>query len=277
MGIIAQDWTQMVDDQQLRRTRSVGSTPLYSQIVERLRYQIVSGVYPPETQLPSEATLTRDFSVSRVTVRQALAELEKTGFIYRQQGRGTFVSGTHVRQQFSSGAQTIVEALRLQGITPIVKVVSLEHVKPDAEVAAALGNHDEEIVRLTRVFCNESIPIAQATLHLPLSMSGVAYLLVKNTENQTTYTILENSLGLVIKEAKHVIQTVALDERSASNLHMHAGDICLGMNRTTYSAQNTALEFTRLIYPPDRIRFEITLPRASSAQVLTMFSSEAAE
>ncbi len=107
-------------------------------------------------------------------------------------------------------------------------------------------------------------------------MSGVAYLLVKNTDNQTTYTILENSLGPVIKEAKHAIQTVALDELSASNLHMRAGDICLGMDRTTYSAQDTALEFTRLIYPPDRIRFEITLPRAS-AQVLTMFSSEAAE
>jgi DNA-binding GntR family transcriptional regulator len=88
---------------------------------------------------------------------------------------------------------------------------------------------------------------------------------------------LENSLGLVIKEARHVIKTVALDELSASNLHLHPGDICLGMDRTTYSAQNTVLEFTRLVYPPDRIRFEITLPRASSTQVLTMFSSEAAE
>ena len=266
----------MIDDN-FRKTRSAGGTPLYSQIMEKLRYQIVSGAYPPDHQLPSESVLTKDFGVSRVTIRQALAELERTGFIYRHQGRGTFASGTHVRQQLSSGAQTVVEALRREGIAPVVKVVSLEHVAPDAEAAEALGIQDQEIVRLTRVFCNGSIPVAQATLHLPLSMSGVAYLLAKNIENQTTYTILENSLRLVIKEAKHVIKTISLDELSASNLQMHAGDVCLGMNRTTYSAQNTALEFTRLIYPPDRIRFEITLPRASATQVLTMLSGEAAE
>jgi GntR family transcriptional regulator len=256
--------------------RKGSSIPLYVQITERIRYQIVSGVYPPESQLPSEAALTKEFGASRVTVRQALAQLEDTGFIYKKQGLGTFVSGARVMQQLSRGAQTIVEALRRQGIEPTIRVVSLEHVAPDSEAATALGIQSKDIVKLTRVFCNGSIPVAQATLHLPLSMSGVAYLLEKNTDNQTTYTILETSLGLTIKEARHVIKTVALDEASARNLHMHAGDICLEMTRTTYSDQDVPLEFTRLIYPPDRIRFEITLPRTISAQVLTMVS-EAAE
>lgn len=266
----------MVEGHQMRRDRR-SRTPLYAQIVEKLRYQIISGVYPPETQLPSETTLTKDFGVSRITVRQALAELEDTGFIYKHQGRGTFVSGTHVRQQLSSGAQTIVEALRQQGIEPSIRVVSLEHVAPDEEVASALETTDEEVVKLVRLFCNGDIPIAQATLHLPLSMSGVAYLLAKNIDKQTTYTILENSLGLVIKEAKHIIKTVTLDEPSAANLHMRVGDICLGMNRITYSAQGSVLEFTRLIYPPDRMRFEINLPRASNTQVLSLVSTETAD
>jgi GntR family transcriptional regulator len=256
--------------------RKGSSIPLYAQIAERIRYQIVSGVYPPESQLPSEAALTKDFSASRVTIRQALAQLEETGFIYKKQGLGTFVSGARVMQQFSKGAQTVVEALRRQGIEPTIHVVGLEHVTPDSEVATALRIQSEKVVRLTRVFRNGSIPVAQATLHLPLSMCGVAYLLEKNTDNQTTYTILETSLGLTIKEAKHVIKTVALDEASAGNLHMHVGDICLEMMRTTYSDQDVPLEFTRLIYPPDRIRFEITLPRTNSAQVLTMVN-EAAE
>jgi GntR family transcriptional regulator len=256
--------------------RKGSSIPLYVQITERIRYQIVSGVYPPESQLPSEAALTKGFGASRVTVRQALAQLEETGFVYKKQGLGTFVSGARVMQQLSRGAQTVVEALRRQGIEPTIRVVSLEHVAPDAEAATALGIQSEDIVKLTRVFCNGSIPVAQATLHLPLSMSGVAYLLEKNTDNQTTYTILETSLGLTIREAKHVIKTVALDEASARNLHMHAGDICLEMTRTTYSDQDVPLEFTRLVYPPDRIRFEITLPRTISAHVLTMVS-EAAE
>ncbi|KRR22602.1 hypothetical protein CQ13_28775 [Bradyrhizobium retamae] len=104
----------MVDDRQIRRIRKA-VTPLYVQIVENCD-QIIAGVYPPEQQLPSETSLTRNFGVSRVTVRQALAELESTGF-YPQASRKGYVrlSGTHVRQQFSSGAQTIVEALPVVG------------------------------------------------------------------------------------------------------------------------------------------------------------------
>jgi GntR family transcriptional regulator len=255
--------------------RKGNSIPLYVQIAESIRYQIVSGIYPPESQLPSEATLTKDFNASRVTIRQALAQLEETGFIYKKQGLGTFVSGARVMQQLSKGAQTVAEALRRQGIEPTIRVVGLEHVTPDSEVAAALGIESGTIVRLTRVFYNGSIPVALAILHLPLSMSGVAYLLEKNADKQSTYTILETSLGLTIKEARHVIKTVVLDEASASNLHMHAGDICLEMTRTTYSDRDVPLEFTRLIYPPDRMRFEITLPRTISAQVLTMVSEAA--
>ncbi|MBI3699120.1 MAG: GntR family transcriptional regulator [Afipia sp.] len=265
----------MAGKKKTQRAIRGSGTPLYVQISEKIRYQIVSGVYAPEAQLPSEAELMRMFGVSRVTIRQALADLEQTGFIYKQQGVGTFVSGSRVLQQFSRGAQTIVEALRRQGIEPTIKVIDLRHVKPDAEVAEALGTTDE-VVKLTRTFNNGSIPVAEATLYLPMSMSGVAHLLAKNVDHQTTYTLLEGPMGLVIKEAKHIIRTVSLDKGSAKNLHMHVGDVCLGMTRITFSNQGVPLEFTRLIYPPDRMRFEFTLPRTSGSQMLTMVS-EAAE
>jgi GntR family transcriptional regulator len=105
--------------------------PLYLQIVERLREKIGSGTYAPGTMLPSEATFTKDFGVSRVTLRQALAELENRGLIYRQQGRGTFVNAPHLRQQMSHEAQTLVEALRHEGIDPEIEVIGLDHIKPD--------------------------------------------------------------------------------------------------------------------------------------------------
>ncbi len=259
-----------------RKTPIRGSAgPLYLQIVEKLREKIGSGIYGPGTPLPSEATLTKDFGVSRVTVRQALAELDNRGLIYRQQGRGTFVNEPHLRQQMSQEAQTIVEALRREGIDPVIEVIGLDHIKPDPQVAAILGTDDQEIATLTRLYLHNDVPIAQSTLHLPMSMSGVAHILSqKENLGQTTYSIFE-SMGLAIKEAKHVIKTVALNAATAKRLHLNVGDICLATDRITYATNGSVMELTKFVYPLDRMRFEITLPRSSTAKVLRVYSKDA--
>lgn len=248
--------------------------PLYLQIVEKLREKIVSGEYAPGTLLPSETALTKIFGVSRVTVRQALAELEERGLIYRQQGRGTFVSEPHIRQQISHEAQTIVEALRNEGIEPEIKVIGLDQKRPSPQVAAILGTGDHEICILKRLYLHSKVPIALSTLNLPLSMSGVASILSRQQNiDQTTYSIFE-SMGLIIKEAKHVIKTVALEATEAKHLRLDAGDICLATERITYARNGSVLELTQFVYPPERMRFEITLPRHSAAKVLRVYSQD---
>ena len=66
-------------------------TPLYSQLAKALRKQIESELTFGE-KLPSEKEIGEMYSVSRTTVRLAMDELEKTGYIYRLQGKGSFVS-----------------------------------------------------------------------------------------------------------------------------------------------------------------------------------------
>jgi GntR family transcriptional regulator len=127
---------------------------------------------------------------------------------------------------------------------------------------------------LTRLYLHNSVPIAQSTLHLPMSMSGVARILSqKQNVGQTTYSIFE-LMGLSIKEAKHVIKTVALDAATAKRLHLNAGDICLATDRITYATNGSVLELTKFVYPPERMRFEITLPRSSTTKVVRIYSKE---
>lgn len=66
--------------------------PLYIQIKQHLLNQIHTGKVKPGEKLPSEKELTDLFSVSRITVRNALAELQSEGMISRVSGKGTFVS-----------------------------------------------------------------------------------------------------------------------------------------------------------------------------------------
>jgi DNA-binding GntR family transcriptional regulator len=63
----------------------------YQRISETLKQQIAEGVYKPESLLPSENELSAQFSTSRMTVRQALSELVREGYIDRRHGKGSIV------------------------------------------------------------------------------------------------------------------------------------------------------------------------------------------
>ena len=69
-----------------------GPTPLYYQLKSVLKAKIRSQELKEKERLPSEAQLCQEFNVSRITVRQALAELMKAGLIYRDRGKGTFIT-----------------------------------------------------------------------------------------------------------------------------------------------------------------------------------------
>lgn len=65
----------------------------YQQLKDYLIGKISSGEYPSGFQLASEPQLCEQFNLSRNTTRQALLELEQSGYIYRLKGKGTFVKG----------------------------------------------------------------------------------------------------------------------------------------------------------------------------------------
>lgn len=79
--------------------------PLYRQIKERLQTEIGQGKWAVGDCLPGEVALSRQFQVSRFTVRQALLELTREGLLYRQAGKGTFVKSASSVQKFNQGKQ----------------------------------------------------------------------------------------------------------------------------------------------------------------------------
>lgn len=64
----------------------------YYTLMEALKEQILSGTIKPGQKLPSENELTREYALSRHTVRKALALLENEGYITARHGKGTFCS-----------------------------------------------------------------------------------------------------------------------------------------------------------------------------------------
>ncbi|MCD5408232.1 extracellular solute-binding protein [Candidatus Bipolaricaulota bacterium] len=97
------------------------TVPLYRQLKEILKEAIRRGEFRPGDRLPTEMELCETFGVSRITVRQALNELANEGFLYRQQGSGTFVNDR---------IPSKIETLRIivpeeSWITPLKKAVRI--------------------------------------------------------------------------------------------------------------------------------------------------------
>ena len=68
------------------------SAPLHARIKNTLRARILDGSAAPLSQLPSESELGAAFGASRITVRQALGDLEKERVIFKVPGKGSFVA-----------------------------------------------------------------------------------------------------------------------------------------------------------------------------------------
>src|ERR1700759_5448990 len=82
------------------RTNVTSDGPLYLQVVRALKDEIVSGVYPIGSQLPTEEELCERFSVSRYTVREALRRLREDSLVSSRQGAGTTVVPPHPAGSF---------------------------------------------------------------------------------------------------------------------------------------------------------------------------------
>src|SRR5579875_3601727 len=77
-----------------------GRTTLYHQVKEYIASHILPH-HDPEQPIPSEAQLCQLLRVSRITVRQAIAELASEGRVKRIQGRGTFIAAARIEKQLT--------------------------------------------------------------------------------------------------------------------------------------------------------------------------------
>jgi GntR family transcriptional regulator len=113
-----------------------GPTPLYYQLKNILKSKILSNELKGHERLPSEAELCVEYNVSRATVRQALSELMKDGLIYRDRGRGTFVTeGAGLKRLSLKGT---IENLIAAGEGTRIKVLDYKEVTPPPSVSKVL-------------------------------------------------------------------------------------------------------------------------------------------
>jgi GntR family transcriptional regulator len=125
--------------------------PKYAQLEAEIQQKILGGELAPGSPIPSEALLSKQCGVSRVTVRQALARLRYAGLLESERGKGTFVARPKVIHPLNT-IRSFEEKMAAQGVVVDHKLLTFSLEKPAAHVRARLDLEEgESVYRLERL------------------------------------------------------------------------------------------------------------------------------
>ena len=114
------------------------TAPIYIRTRDKLIEQIDAGQLKPNDALPSERALAEQLSISRMTARQALAELEKVGYAYRQPRKGRFVADKRLSYDIGNTLSFASRALQ-NSVNLTIEVISKLTEKASPHIAQKLG------------------------------------------------------------------------------------------------------------------------------------------
>jgi len=252
--------------------------PKYHQVYLVLREQLNEGQF--EQGLPGELALMQQYSVARVTVRRALAQLAQEGLISREPGRGTrslvqrnpqpvSVHNTNLKQARLTG---LLENLVSMSLNTSVKVLSVQRMPAPLDVATALQMPDGEWVqKAQRVRYTKDGPLSHITTWVPERIaSGFGR---KELAQKPILLLLEES-GVKVGRAQQNISAKLADARMAQYLDIAVGSALLAVNRLIYDIDDKPIQWLHGLYRPDRYEYQMQLSRVGSIDAKVWVSKE---
>ncbi|GGC14167.1 transcriptional regulator [Oxalicibacterium flavum] len=235
------------------------TVPLYAQIKEALRAKIIDGTYVAHQKLPSESEMINAFGVSRITVRQAMNDLQKEGFLFKVHGKGTFVARPSVSQELTH-LQGFGEAVRYLGHETFSEVLGLRTMAGSALVCGKLGLREGDTVteiRRLRYLDREPISIDHSWVRHDIG----SRLTEKNLRDKDLFSLLENELGQRLHSADVEIDATAADEEIGRRLKVQAGSPILRIERLTYASEDRPLVFEYIHYRAESFKYKLKVLR----------------
>lgn len=230
--------------------------PLYYQLMDIIIDMIDSGELVEDDQLPSERELCEIYDISRSTVRQAIQELEKEGYIYRVHGKGTFVSKEKFRQELLE-FYSFTEEMKKIGKVPSSKVLDFQIVGANEKIARKMKIEvGERIYVFTRLRLADNEPMMLETSHVPYDrFPGITK---EKLEKYAMYDIFTKEYDAVFTGAEEIFQSVLTREDEAELLEYFVGMPSMMIERLTYE-KDLIIEYTKGIARGDRFKYHVYL------------------
>lgn len=234
--------------------------PLYDQLVDILTDKIENQLNVGDA-LPSERELSERYGLSRTTVRLALRELERLGFVVRQHGRGTFVSDRSGRTTNLMQAYSFTDQMRELGRSPLTTILEFSETEADKYLSEHMGVRlGEKLYKLKRLRSADGMPMMVERSYLPMCK----FLSLKRPmlEQRPLYDIIENVYNVKISVAEEEFFASIARPIDAHLLGIPEGSPVLDLVRTTYDVRNELVEFTLSVARADQFKYKVSHSRS---------------
>lgn len=235
----------------------------YLQVARTLRKEIVDGVYPVGSQLPTEHELRERFGVSRYTVREALRRLRDDNLVSSRPRAGTLVVAREASNSYAQEVMSINDLLAfaagaqfaIETNTPVIL---------DDELAAHTGlpvGSEWLVVRGTRR-ADSNEPICRTEYYIHRSFAAVGRLLQRH--NGPIFPLIEDLFGVSVVEVQQQIGAVVATPELAADLGVEPNSAALEMRRTYVTSDGEIAQVTINTHPAARFRYSMTMRRVKA-------------
>lgn len=231
--------------------------PLYYQLKEIIKRQIEEGHLQPGDAIPSERELVETYKISRPTVRQAINELVTEGLLFREKGRGTFVSKQKIKQFFLESLTSFSEEMKQKGLSFSTKVIGMEVVSNTSMLTSVFGDRYNKFFRIDRLRYVQGEPVVVVTTYVPCSIAP--NLDEEDLINQSLYDILQNKYGLKISRATRVVEAINSSDEDAALLEIEPLSAIQLIRTTGYLEGDIPFEYSIARYRGDLSSFTVSL------------------
>lgn len=236
------------------------AVPKYSQLASILRQKIDDGEWQPRSPIPSERQLEVLYAVSRTTIREAIDLLVRQGYLYREHGRGTFVSPQKLQKTLME-LTSFSEDLLKRGIHPGQIIRSMETIVPPAKILQKLElPAGSKVLRIERIRLGNEVPIGLQTSYLALAPDqSISF---EDLEKSgSLYNLLQEKLHVIPSEADETLEVTLATQEEAVLLQIEEGAPLLLSERVTFAQNRHPIEFVKILYRGDRYRYYARLSR----------------
>lgn len=229
---------------------------LYKQLEKIIIEKIEGGEWPVDTKLPTEAQLCEMYGVSRITVRQTLNNLKSEGYLYRKQGKGTFVCRPKLVQNLGHFYSFSTEIEKM-GCKPGSTILNFSVVEADYELSNNLKIAEKDrVYAVRRLRLADGEPIAVETSWIPRAVAPG--LVQEDIKKYGLYRALARILGRSPNWGEESFEAVLMNREEALALRARAKDAALRLTRLAY-ADSTPVEYCVSIIRGDKYIYKIEL------------------
>ena len=221
-------------------------------LIEKIKTQ----TYRENEKLPSERELCEIYELSRITVRQALQELEREGYIYKLHGKGTFVAPKSYNQHLVK-LYSFTEEMKAIGKQPTTNVLSFKEIMVDERLATKMDLHlNDEVFQIIRLRFADGEPLMYETSYIPKKI--FPRLKEQDLIERPMYDIFYEDYQIGVTKALERFSATMIREEEAGYLKMIPMQPAMLIKRYAYQGKQL-IEYTISVARGDKFDYTVEL------------------